>query len=493
METAQTCQPEQSVNSEDAVLDAIDPRLLSLGFIWPVFDIRCEFDSTVELVPSQSAAASDKMDMNDECLQSRLDHLQTELRHIFTTERSYSDVFHSDSWEKFFTVSSLRESLRMFFAEEQMLATLIHEPTFHPEVVDSSLLLAVAIAGFTFLQFRQRKSGFMPCILAVRELAEHYIFRCMEVLPSLQRHGENRARALEVCQAAYIIETLQFSVKDSNINRRLITKRHPILVDMHRDLDPVNNPYGLSSSGSEWNRFVYTESYNRLKHWLFINDAWFSLLSNNPPAMTFYDMQSELPCQDEIWRAYSAAEFEVLRSQGRDQPTCLGDLIDSLLNEECEESVMATFEKIDVKSFLILILGLSFPLCKLPNVRGMLILTSVAAFQHIIFHQSSIKITQHIRSKLLRALNRYEQYCSRKINHVEEEEKRRLGVVKYCAELATLFHRIVELNEARDSVKAGYLERRVCFGVEVIHDFILRCEDGLQKVSSEQNAFRDYR
>ncbi|RDW72231.1 hypothetical protein BP5796_08265 [Coleophoma crateriformis] len=285
-----------SADNHYTISDTIDPRLLFLSFISPSFSTDLYCDS---LDNGYLPGSFDRLDLgtSDEDLQSRVSLLEFDLQQVTAAEPHVQDFLSRGSSAAFFTASNFRQGIKAFFQWEQLLATLIHQPTFHPVQVDLTLLLAIALSGSTYLHYRQGITGFDSGSLALRGIAEKYFFNRVEQLLSSTDSTIDSQRTLESCQAAYIIATLQSCVKDAKIRQRVITKCHPMLVDLLRSLDMIGSRHGSPESEQDWHIFVYKESCVRLVHWVFINDAWFTLFSNHPPAMTSlrHDQLSSLP------------------------------------------------------------------------------------------------------------------------------------------------------------------------------------------------------
>lgn len=347
----------ESSHNPDTISDTIDPRLLFLSFIGPSFSIDIDCDS---MDNEHLPAIVDRVDLgnSDEELRAQVSLLEAGLQKVAAAETYVDHFLDTGSSATFFTVSNFRKCIKVFFQREQLLATIIHRPTFDPTQVDPTLLLAIAVSGSTYLDYRQGNMGFTSFALALRVIAEKYIFHRVEQLLGSAVHSAHSQGALELCQAAYIIETLQSCVKDAKIRQRLITTCHPMLVDLLRSLDIVGSRHGSLDSEQGWHLFVYKESCIRLAHWVFINDAWFTLFSNHPPAMTFLDMSSHLPCGDKFWNADSPASFDSLGFQQDFSPNlpCLKSLISGLLGDEWTSTV-ALYRRLDVKHFLVIILG----------------------------------------------------------------------------------------------------------------------------------------
>lgn len=296
----------------------------------------------------------------DDRLEAQVGLLEAELRRVVSREPTLSQFLHIEPPAGFFTASNFREYIKAFFQRDQLLATVIHRPTFHPDRVDLTLLLAIAVAGSAYLLYRRRRVDSATFVFALREIAERYIFNRVEQLLGSAASSPDAQKTVEVCQAAYILETLQSCVKDPRTRQRLITKCHPMFVDVLRDLGMIGSRHEAFPSGTDWSSFVHRESCIRLAHWVFINDAWFTLFTNHPPAMTFLDMTGDLPCEDALWAAESPKTFQDLMARqdwGGERVLCLRSVMSGLLGEEWKDETVARFQQMHIKHLLVAILG----------------------------------------------------------------------------------------------------------------------------------------
>lgn len=345
-------------DDHDTILDTIDPRLLLLNFTSPSFSMDLDYGSVEEY---QLSSTPDRLDQcnSDEELWLRISLLEEDLRQIVATEFQRAEYPSIDLWESYFTALNFRDCIKAFFQMEQLLATIVHRPTFHPGTVDTTLLLAIVISGSTYLHYRRGTIANATFALVLRELAEKHIFRRVEALLGSTLLLADSQRVLETCQAAYIITTLQSCVKSSKIRQRVITRCHPILVELVRSVGTAGGEARSLGSERNWHVFVYNESCNRLFHWLFINDAWFTLLSNHPPAMTILEMSRPFPCEDTLWNVGCAASFGYLRTHedhDSDLPCCKM-IISRMLRGEWKEETAEFCKRLSVKHFLVIILG----------------------------------------------------------------------------------------------------------------------------------------
>lgn len=356
-----TGEPEQGDEStvnvnNDVPSGTIDPNLLFLGFMDPYFGTEMEFDAMNDGTPTPLSL---DLDLDEALFHTKISLLETELQQTATAKHTRGQRnFDLGEWASLFTPQSFRDCINVFFHRDQLLATIVHRPTFHSDRVDPTLLLAIVVSGYSYIHARSKK-GFNSLALALRKIAEEYIFHQVEHFLSVTDGSSDRQRALELCQAAYIIVTLQSCVKDAKIRQRVITRCHPMLVTLLRNLDMMGMEHDWSSI-SDWSIFVYKESCVRLVHWTFINDAWFNLLTNYPPAMTLLDMSGDLPCEDGMWAMEDLAGFDTtsLKSKSsHNQGICLRSLISKLLEDEWMPQTVSLCKQLEVKHFLVLIFG----------------------------------------------------------------------------------------------------------------------------------------
>lgn len=340
----------------DVPSGTIDPNLLFLGFMDPYFGTEMEFNRMDDGMPTPLSL---DLDMDEALFLTQVSLLEAELRQTAAAERTRSRrEFDSDIWASFFTPQNFRECINAFFHRDQLLATIIHRPTFHSDRADSTLLLSIVLSGYSYIQAGSRK-GFNPVALALRKIAEEYIFHRVGQHLSPTVASPAPQFALELCQAAYIIVTLQSCVKDAKIRQHVTTKCHPMLVALLRNLDMIGITHARSET-SDWRAFIYKESCIRLVHWTFINDAWLNLFSNYPPAMTLLDMSGDLPCDDEFWFMEDptvAHDTFMEKINSNVQGVSLKLLMSELLGDGWAPSTVALYKQLDVKHFLVAIFG----------------------------------------------------------------------------------------------------------------------------------------
>ena len=334
----------------------IDPSLLFLSFVDPAFVSDWDEDSQVH-ENGVTISTSAQHDDDDAGLHNRIDSLQNQMERIAQADSQLSSFVGTSAWTNFFSAGHFARCIDVFFKRPQLLAMLVHQPSFQAGEVNLALLLAIGITGSAYIRYREQTSDSASFTLAMRDLAEKFIFHHIEkVLASTDRSASKRT--LQICQAAYIITTLQSCVKDGEVRRRVVTRCHPMLVSALRHCGVIGARHDFDCSRVGWQNFVHVESSIRLLHWTWINDAWFTLLTNHPPAMNLIDMSGPFSCDDQLWRAECALSFDALIRfrEGTTEKTSLKELVGRLLAEKWTESTVASFAELEVKHLLVVVL-----------------------------------------------------------------------------------------------------------------------------------------
>jgi hypothetical protein len=307
-----------------ALPDTIDPRLLFVGFIDPYFDTPLDDEAVVhhrDMAWMSSTSPTTG-------LATHVQSLKADLQLYFEAEKELC----RSSVQTFFTHANFNRLMAVFFRRQQLLARMIHMPTFDPGQADLGLLLAIALCGAGY----SSKSVETPALPSrtLQRVAEKYVFQRLKRCPVRDERGEiSRCRTLQACQAAYIITFIQLGENDGEIRRRIITKRQPALLNAVRRLGLIcDKP---SPPSADWREFVYKESCVRLVSWVFFTEGLLALFCNSPPLATVSEMCDQLPCRDELWDADSAARFtEELGKEPAPPGLSMKDLMAFLLSDD---------------------------------------------------------------------------------------------------------------------------------------------------------------
>lgn len=327
------------------VHDTIDPRLLSLGFLDPYVGMPSDYHDMYDPVYA-GAMAFTMPAIPDDSLATQVLLLKADIRQVVDGQSDLGDIICLDSFQNFFTCANFRRLMAIFFRRRQLLAQMIHWPTFDPSKVDPGLLLAIALCGAAYSHNSEESAEHAHTARKLQQLAEKYIFRRLKQCPG----GNDSRSELETCQAAYLIIILQISMEDGNTRRRAITKRQPALVHALRRLGMMSGKVSSSTHEADWQTFVYRESCIRLVTWAFFTDGLLALLCNVPPTTSVSEMSGELPCRAQLWDAECPASFEPEKNKGElvAQSLCMKSLIADLLDDDWEYATAPVYQRLSV-------------------------------------------------------------------------------------------------------------------------------------------------
>lgn len=346
----------------------IDPQLLVRGFMDPylglslddgsmdgsMFNIGAGLDNdfNAALAPRYWTTGLGTTAKNS--IKPRVIQLEAEMLQMVaqydpnTAEKHYATV------KDFFGRAEFHRLFAIFFRRQQLLAKMIHWPTFDARTNEVGLLLAIAMCGVAYSQSSPTitRSQWLPAgdtsdsiqlvaaAAKMQPLAEEFIFRRLEaVCGDVDDNGKvpfngDHNLPLEACQAAYLIVLLQISVndKDNTTRRRAMTKRQPALVDAIRRLgmmSKTNGPHAptplpivqgsIWAQNTPWRVFAYNESCTRLALWAVFTDGLLALFCNRPPTTSMAEMVGDLPCSDALWDAASPEAHTAACEQQRQE------------------------------------------------------------------------------------------------------------------------------------------------------------------------------
>ncbi|KAJ9133410.1 hypothetical protein NKR23_g10799 [Pleurostoma richardsiae] len=452
---------QSSVNS--AGNGTIDPQLLFLGFMDPYLGMSLDYDGMYDdgrcseyLTLTLSATPNDG-------LEAQVHRLEVDLQQLIDGQSDFSDVGHQDSFKQFFTCANFHRLLTIFFRRRQLLARIVHWPTFDPSKVELSLLLAIALCGAAYSHRSAESLKYTPIVGTLQQLAEKYIFRRLKHCP-----GPSVSRlALEVCQAAYLIVVLQVSVNDSDTRRRSANKRQPALVDALRRRGMLSTKLCSPTLPADWQAFVHRESWIRLTTCVFFTDALMALLCNSPPATTVSEMSGDLPCPDELWDANCSSSFEAERNRGELvlQSPCVKDFLTDLLEDEWTDAMTAIYQRLTVWHLY----------------------SGIGVFQFVLFNYRTNMLPKSFASVLLRALDRWDRLWAVAMDRVAPDQQGWLGVSKYAPEFALISRRIIEASITEEGRCSKYLQCTAEFDLQVFHEFILQHGAPITTATAKRN------
>ena len=332
----------------DAGDSTINPQLLFLGFMDPCFDVSLDFNGLYDDLNSPQDMSPTLFSLPDDSLASRVSLLQAELQQLINARPSLDNVVNHSCFGEFFTCANFERLLMVFFGRRQLLARMIHWPTFSPTKVDLGLLLAIALCGMAYSHRSAESLHYAPIAATLQRLANKYIFKRLKQCRGGQQHSRSD---LEVCQAAYLITILQISVSDGDTRRRAIAKRQPTLIDALRRLGMMDMKSQSPSPAADWHAFVHRESCVRLVAFATFNDGLLALFCNSPPTTTVAEMSDDFPCRDELWDADCAGSYaaEQTKDEPLPRPPCLKEVLTGLLDDDdWNDATLAAYHSLSV-------------------------------------------------------------------------------------------------------------------------------------------------
>ncbi|KIH91331.1 hypothetical protein SPBR_01531 [Sporothrix brasiliensis 5110] len=506
----------------EPIIDTIDPQLLFRSFMDPYFGLSIDYggidgsifgaDNASDDVNRASAVASDPafasapasatgtwpsspgaISLNT--ILPRVIQLESEMLQLIaqydpdTADRHYAAV------KAFFAVADFRSLLTIFFRRHQLLAKLIHWPTFDARHIETGLLMAIALCGAAYSHSSETAIPTDAALLAaasnIQPLAEQFIFRRLDEVG--KGVGVNASVAVEVCQAAYLIVILQTSVsdKDNATRRHALNQRQPALVDALRRMGMMERR-GTSlclphATAAAWAAFVYSESCTRLAFWAMFTDGLLALFCNRAPTLAIAEMIGDLPCRDELWDAPDAEAFARLAgcaTETTHAPLSLKAVVATLLADDSHPS--------DQPSDSAAASTISSASADLAHLSVFDLYSVVGALQFSVFHYRAQALPPSTAAVVLRALDRWDRLWQAARDRVPPDQQRWLGIARHAPEFARIARRIVDVTRQvsettatgppadalADVHRSRYIQCRSEFDLAVFYQFIL--EHGLR-------------
>ncbi|RSL96057.1 hypothetical protein CDV31_013616 [Fusarium ambrosium] len=288
------------LSTTDCLSGTIDPRFLLLDFssilLYDTPEPPSTYDDTVqiplELSPSISA----------DVFAARVSSIAAQLHALAATKPHLKDEFDRCCMTGFFSPGHIQNTLDAYIRRRHYYATFIHWPTFSPDKVVPHLLLAVALVGTSYLQYRVGSTYTLSAPLL--ELSEMYIFDELEKRLDSGTDLTTSSEGVEICQAAVLIVSLQ-STHQGGARERTATFRSPVVAAMIRR-------------------------------------------GGHPPSITVKEMCGSLPCPKELWEATSQSTFEELQRgmpNYPSYPSSFSHATSILLGEEWTDSIATSFQQ----------------------------------------------------------------------------------------------------------------------------------------------------
>ncbi|RSL47698.1 hypothetical protein CEP53_009833 [Fusarium sp. AF-6] len=436
------------LSTTDCLSGTIDPRFLLLDFssilLYDTPDSRSTYDDTIQIPLDLSPSVS------ADVFAARVSSIAAQLHALAATKPHLKEEFDRCCMTGFFSPGHIQNTLDAYIRRRHYYATFIHWPTFSPDKVVPHLLLAVALVGTLYLQYRVGATYTLSAPLL--ELSEMFIFDELEKRLDSGIDLTTSSEGVEICQAAVLIVSLQ-STHQGGARERTATFRSPVVAAMIRRGGLVGFKHDMSPSKATWPQFVEHETRIRLVTWAFINDSLLTLFCSHPPSITVKEMCGSLPCPKELWEATSQSAFEELQrgmSNYPSFPSSFSHATSILLGEEWTDSTAASFQQQGPSNLHHIMLG----------------------FQSLIFNHRTSMLPASSSDIILRALNRWTPIWDAAMQQIPDDDRKWLGVSRYSLEVAIISKRIIEVGGTEEGKNSPYLQCVGTYDMVAFHQFI---------------------
>lgn len=341
--------------------ETIDPRLLLLGLIDSSPDGIMEYGDNHSDSPPDTLFPSQALEVaSGHGLTERMSQLAADLRRYTVRKPHLHHALDIASLDEFLTSPNCLALIAAYSRRQYYHQwPIVHWPTFNPEKAALPLLLAIMLTGDTYSCRRNETSSYVSPTSVIHKIADKYIFSHIKKCIDMENPTINPQEALELCQAAFLMNCLHINMNDIRLRQRAITNRHPLLISALRTLGFTGTIHELSPPGLEWHAFIYHETCIRLVTWTFLIDALVTVYFNHPPLMSLTEMSSPLPCNDDIWDAGSLSSFNELlgRRHSSSRMLCLKDLVANLLGKLWTNAIEGTYDELSTQHLYIILMG----------------------------------------------------------------------------------------------------------------------------------------
>ncbi|KAF4468386.1 hypothetical protein FALBO_4726 [Fusarium albosuccineum] len=423
-------------------METINPRFLSLDHFNPRVAEPWHPDNMI-------CPENDELDsytFPSDSLSERMDFLLLSLQSHAVSNPLLSDDLNSLQLRGFFTTANFRKLIHALYSQRFNHLHIIHWPTFRPETISLTLLLAAGMAGAAFLHRASQDSNIPAVVLPssrLLETAEDYVFEELRRWSISAEAPRSMDLGLEFCQAALLMGTAVDSDNDEKTCERMANHRLPILVAALRSHGLPFARQTMSEDSTEWSRFIRNESWTRTVAWAFFSDSLKTMFYNIPPIMAMREMDISLPCSSGLWYAETPESFDMLRRMEplAPEPLSLSTVIEDLLGDEWDQRLVYLRDRLSV-----------------PHLHAV-----IMSLHLVIFNFQAIMMPACCYPLLIRALDRWEMLWDFTQARVPQSEKRLLGVARHAHELAWLWRMIVEHSGGKTQCEVKYLKRNICY------------------------------
>jgi hypothetical protein len=357
------CLPSMSCDSNDGLLDFLDPSILLL------FD---EESCVISTVPNEFSLTHDERrpgDFTDSepwntTMSLRLAELETELTQHAARSFGHQIQLDVHAYRSFFSADNARNFIATFCRKRHYRYQVIHWPTFEPNDVSLALLIAVCLTGAAYSFAERQGSTHAVQARSFYRLADSYVFQQLDDHLYGSSTAPKLSTSIELYQAALLMYALDIlPAGDMAMQHTAVARRLPTLIAAVRALGFVDVRHGPSE---DFEVFVHHEQRIRLVAWTFCADCLATLSCNKPPGFSLSEMRGDLPCDPKVWDA-DAISFLDLGPKSA-SPYSLADLMSQCLNNDWREPVEST--KLPIFHLHVMLCGKSAALSRMFTGRA---------------------------------------------------------------------------------------------------------------------------
>lgn len=282
------------------------------------------------LVQKSNIAELQRQTSNEKRLQTSPNYKQR----VLSSMKMVPSFFHSDPTTKYelssenrgkiieivpelgeVSLDDLRMSLRSFWSNFHPQLGLLHKPSFHVDQQPPILILALIMAGASFLGSRYRETISDVICTPLRWIifshedfqppSKTYIIQSLLLLEGYEKTSTNRY----LHERSYLHHgtTLQL------LRRTPSFGGHPLILKTEQD------PTGLQDPQEVYRRWIDFEMLKRVAFYAFYMDTTHAVIFGYLNLfINCNQIQLTLPCSDSVWESYDLS-YEVLLEQGFDK------------------------------------------------------------------------------------------------------------------------------------------------------------------------------
>ena len=329
-----SCLPLSSCDSDEGLLDFLDPSVLLLFDQEPhVTSVAPnEFHFTYSERQSGDLTYSEPWDTK---MSARLEALETKLVEHVGRSPGCPTSFDIHAYRSFFSARNAREFITRFCRKRHYRYQIIHWPTFEPESVSLALLMVVCLTGAAYSFGEEHGTAYAVQARSFYQLADSYVFRQLDDHLYGSLTSSELVTSIELCQAALLMYALDaLPTGDMTMQHTAVVRRLPTLIAALRTLGFVDIRHGPSQ---DWETFIHHEQRIRLVAWAFCADCLATLSCNKPPGFSVLEMRGDLPCDSKVWDADASAFPELRECSRQATPISLTALMSLCLKEDWRE------------------------------------------------------------------------------------------------------------------------------------------------------------